>query len=107
MLSVSCQRIIDEHNQNQYTSPFQGVWQGAYSGGSSGSITLKVSKSGSVEVIRTNLSFSETFYGKVYSDGALFGIVSASGFYLYGNLNTPSGTWKQDTNSGNWSVVKQ
>lgn len=40
--------------ENNYTSPYMGEWVGTYSGDAvSGTLILKVSKSGSVEVTRT------------------------------------------------------
>ncbi|MGI9650890.1 hypothetical protein [Chryseobacterium sp. RLHN22] len=109
----SCERIIEQNRfnseQENYTSPYQGTWYGAYTGSSANStFSLKVYKAGNVEVIRSSGNTSETFYGQVLDNGSLTSLYSqSSGFTMNGNLNTKSGTWQQGNLSGNWTVSKQ
>ena len=110
-IAISCQRIIDQKvfddELNSYTSPYQGIWYGDYTGTSSGNFKVIVYKAGNIEVNRTQSNYNETFYGQVYDNGIINNAVSNSGFYLMGNLNTLSGTWKLTSDSGNWTIKKQ
>lgn len=109
----SCNYIMDEvyrdKEEENYTTPYMGKWQGSYTGDENGTLTLNVSKNGSIEVIRSSGNFQETFYvsllgggsGSIYSNSG-----SATGFILYGNLESKSGTWTKGDLKGSWSVVK-
>lgn len=110
---TSCNHIIDEidrdREEENYTTPYMGKWQGSYTGDENGTLTLNVSKSGSIEVIRTSGSFQETFYTSLAGGGS--GAISTSsgspsGFIIYGSLETKSGTWVKGNLKGNWSVAK-
>lgn len=110
---TSCSHIIDEidrdREEENYTTPYMGKWQGSYTGDENGTLTLNVNKSGSIEVIRTSGSFQETFYISLAGGGS--GAIStnsgsSSGFIIYGSLETKSGTWIKGNLKGTWSVVK-
>lgn len=110
---TSCSHIIDEidrdREEENYTTPYMGKWQGSYTGDENGTLTMNVGKSGSVEVIRTSGSFQETFYTALAGGGS--GAIStnsgsSSGFVIYGSLESKSGTWVKGNLKGSWSVVK-
>ena len=110
---ISCQGIIDnlreeEANEN-YVSPFQGVYKGNYSGDEVGTLTIEVAKNGYVSVTKVSQFSTENSFvsGMVRDDGALQSVTLQSGFTLQGNLKTKSGTWKMGDWIGNWSVTKQ
>mgnify|MGYP001570150731 FL=1 len=110
---ISCQGIIDnlreeEANEN-YVSPFMGVYQGNYSGDEVGTLTIEVAKNGYVSVTKVSQFSTENSFvsGMVRDDGALQSVTLQSGFTLQGNLKTKSGTWKMGDWIGNWSVTKQ
>ncbi|GAB0157477.1 hypothetical protein CHRYSEOSP005_27540 [Chryseobacterium sp. Alg-005] len=110
---TSCSHIIDEidrdREEENYTTPYMGKWQGSYTGDENGTLTMNVNKSGSIEVIRTSGSFQETFYISLLGggSGAIYtNTGSASGFIVYGSLESKSGTWIKGNMKGSWSVVK-
>ncbi|MDN5578768.1 MAG: hypothetical protein L0G11_05405 [Chryseobacterium sp.] len=110
---ISCQRIIDnlreeEANEN-YVSPFKGVYKGNYSGDEVGSLTIEVAQNGYISVTKVSQFSTENSFvsGMVRDDGALQSVTLQSGFTLLGNLKTKSGTWKMGDWVGNWSVTKQ
>lgn len=110
---ISCQRIIDnlreeEANEN-YVSPFMGVYKGNYSGDEVGSLTIEVAQNGYISVTKVSQFSTENSFvsGMVRDDGALQSVTLQSGFTLLGNLKTKSGTWKMGDWVGNWSVTKQ
>ena len=110
---ISCQGIIDnlreeEANEN-YVSPFKGVYKGNYSGDEVGSLTIEVAQNGYISVTKVSQFSTENSFvsGMVRDDGALQSVTLQSGFTLQGNLKTKSGTWKMGDWIGNWSVTKQ
>ena len=110
---ISCQGIIDnlreeEANEN-YVSPFKGVYKGNYSGDEVGSLTIEVAQNGYISVTKVSQFSTENSFvsGMVRDDGALQSVTLQSGFTLLGNLKTKSGTWKMGDWVGNWSVTKQ
>ena len=110
---ISCQGIIDnlreeEANEN-YVSPFKGVYKGNYSGDEVGSLTIEVAQNGYISVTKVSQFSTENSFvsGMVRDDGALQSVTLQSGFTLRGNLKTKSGTWKMGDWVGNWSVTKQ
>lgn len=110
---ISCQRIIDnlrEEDANEnYVSPFKGVYKGNYSGDEVGSLTIEVAQNGYISVTKVSQFSTENSFvsGMVRDDGALQSVTLQSGFTLLGNLKTKSGTWKMGDWVGNWSVTKQ
>ncbi|MCL1639189.1 hypothetical protein OZ664_17740 [Elizabethkingia sp. HX WHF] len=112
---VSCDQIIDFYNERskdeaskKYTSPYMGVYVGSFSGGISGDLVINVSKDGYVRGTRTSMNITDDFLGGIGDAGALQSVISTqTGFTLYGNLSSMSGTWKQGSWSGNWSVRKK
>ncbi|WP_157761339.1 hypothetical protein [Chryseobacterium camelliae] len=109
---ISCDQIIDnmrlKEEQQAQTSAYMGRWSGSYSGDESGTLVLDIKKSGSVEVIRSSNGVEDRYYTEIFS-GASLHVASSpnSGFTLYGNMETHSGTWKMGKSSGTWSVNKQ
>jgi hypothetical protein len=110
---ISCENILDDaqrkKEQENYTTPFMGKWSGNYTGEQNGTLFLNVSKSGSIEVTRSSGGSQEVFYTSLLGGGS--GSInntspSSSGFELYGNLESKSGTWKMGGQKGNWSVAK-
>jgi hypothetical protein len=112
---VSCDQIIDFYNERsrdearkKYTSPYMGVYVGSLSGGMSGDLVINVNKDGSVRGTKTSRDIADDFFGGVVDAGALQSVISTqTGFTLYGNLSSMSGTWKQGSWSGSWSVRKK
>ncbi len=109
---VSCQELMDEHwrdkAEENYVNPFQGSYSGSFSGNLNGSLVLNVSKSGNTNIKKTYAGVTENFSAFVTHDGAFQeGMGSQQDFKLYGNLQTKSGTWKQGSLTGTWSVTKQ
>ena len=110
---ISCQGIIDnlrEEDANEnYVSPFKGVYKGNYSGDEVGSLTIEVAQNGYISVTKVSQFSTENSFvsGMVRDDGALQSVTLQSGFTLLGNLKTKSGTWKMGDWVGNWSVTKQ
>ena len=110
---ISCQGIIDnlrEEDANEnYVSPFKGVYKGNYSGDEVGSLTIEVAQNGYISVAKVSQFSTENSFvsGMVRDDGALQSVTLQSGFTLLGNLKTKSGTWKMGDWVGNWSVTKQ
>ena len=110
---ISCQGIIDnlrEEDANEnYVSPFKGVYKGNYSGDEVGSLTIEVAQNGYISVTKVSQFSTEKSFvsGMVRDDGALQSVTLQSGFTLQGNLKTKSGTWKMGDWVGNWSVTKQ
>ncbi len=114
--AVSCSGIIDNYFEKKavenYVSPYQGVWLGTFSGDAEGTLKVQVYKAGNVEVTMISDASTETFLGSVLDNGAFLNTASQNtGFTIYGNLagrNKQSmGTWKQNTSSGTWKLVKQ
>ncbi|WP_294205132.1 hypothetical protein [uncultured Chryseobacterium sp.] len=112
MIFNSCEQILDDmqlkKEQQAQTSAYMGRWSGSYSGDESGTLVLDIKKSGSVEVIRSSNGVEDRYYTEIFS-GASLHVASSpnSGFTLYGNMETHSGTWKMGKSSGTWSVNKQ
>lgn len=112
MIFNSCEHILDDmqlkKEQQAQTSAYMGRWSGSYSGDESGTLVLDIKKSGSVEVIRSSNGIEDRYYTEIFS-GASLQVSSSpnSGFTLYGNMETHSGTWKMGKSSGTWSVNKQ
>ena len=110
---ISCQRIIDNNREEEanenYVSPFKGVYKGNYSGDEVGSLTIEVAQNGYISVTKVSQFSTENSFvsGMVRDDGALQSVTLQSGFTLQGNLKTKSGTWKMGDWVGNWSVTKQ
>ena len=110
---ISCQRIIDNNREEEanenYVSPFKGVYKGNYSGDEVGSLTIEVAQNGYISVTKVSQFSTENSFvsGMVRDDGALQSVTLQSGFTLLGNLKTKSGTWKMGDWIGNWSVTKQ
>ena len=110
---ISCQGIIDnlrEEDANEnYVSPFKGVYKGNYSGDEVGSLTIEVAQNGYISVTKVSQFSTENSFvsGMVRDDGALQSVTLQSGFTLLGNLKTKSGTLKMGDWAGNWSVTKQ
>ena len=112
----SCERILENHldqqAQENYTSPYKGVWVGNYSGNTNGNLKIEIYKSGNVQVTRIDNNFSEIFFGTILDNGAFLNTISQnSSFEILGNLqsqnNQANGTWKLNNNSGNWQLTKQ
>ena len=109
----SCERILDNYWEREaeenYVSSFKGIWKGNYSGNEIGGLNLEVAKNGYISIIRTTQFSTETtsLSGMVRDDGALQSVIMESGFTLYGNLLTKSGTWKKGEISGTWELTKQ
>ena len=110
---ISCQRIIDNNREEEanenYVSPFKGVYKGNYSGDEVGTLTIEVAQNGYISVTKVSQFSTENSFvsGMVRDDGALQSVTLQSGFTLQGNLKTKSGTWKMGDWVGNWSVTKQ
>lgn len=106
----SCDRITDNYwkqkEEENHTSPFMGKWVGTYNGQKVGTLTIEVSKSGS---IFGSLGQSEVDLSSyVYDDGTLQPVNSnTSTFVLYGNLKDQKGTWKDKDKQGTWTLTKQ
>lgn len=115
----SCQQIVDNYwerkAEENYRSPYKGVYIGTYSGSDQGTLRIEISAKDLVEVKRMSTlnAVNETFEGGMI--GASFNQVKSrtSGFTILGNVisspqNTYSGTWKIDEgNSGTWILKKQ
>lgn len=115
----SCQQILDNYwerkAEENYSSPYKGVYIGTYSGSDQGTLRIEISAKDFVEVKRMSTlnAVNETFEGGMI--GASFNQVKSrtSGFTILGNVisspqNTYSGTWKIDEgNSGTWILKKQ
>lgn len=106
---TSCQRIIDNYWEKQalenYASPYQGNYDGIYTGDISGKFTLQVGKDGNIFGLRDDV---DNFGGKVYEGGALLSVESPySGFQLIGSLESKSGTWKVGNYTGTWTTTKK
>lgn len=111
LLSVfSCEHVLDEmernKNEKNYTSPYMGKWSGTYTGDESGTLVLNVKKGGSIEGVKTSQGQQETFYSELIGSSINSMPISNSGFTLYGNLESKSGTWKMGNLNGSWSVTK-
>ncbi|AQX13149.1 hypothetical protein BAX94_13655 [Elizabethkingia meningoseptica] len=112
---VSCEQIIDFYNERskdedgkKYTSPYMGTYVGGFSGGISGDLVINVSKEGYISGTKSSGNIMDRFMGGVGDGGALQNTTSTqTGFTLYGNLSSMSGTWKQGYWSGTWSVRKK
>ena len=116
---TSCEQLADNYwdrkAEENYVSPYKGVYVGAYSGSDQGTLRIEISAKNYVQVKRvsTTNSFSETFEGGLI--GPSFNKVQSrvSGFTVLGNiLNTPpnsySGSWKiDDANLGTWTLKKE
>jgi hypothetical protein len=109
LMFLSCDSMREREAIKNYASPYMGTYVGELSGNTAGALIINVKKSGSVEVTKTFSGNSETFLqGIVFEGGALEKVSSPStGFTLYGNLNSKSGTWTQGSWSGSWSVRKK
>ncbi|SHK27758.1 hypothetical protein [Chryseobacterium polytrichastri] len=109
LLVFSCEHLDEiERNKQQenITSPYMGKWSGSYSGDQSGTLILNVGKSGTIEGIKTSQGQQETFYSGLIGSSINSAATSGSGFILYGNLQSKSGTWKMGSLNGTWSVTK-
>ncbi len=109
---ISCQQIMDNYwdrkADGNYTSSYMGVYKGNYSGDENGTLTLEVSEKGYVSLTKVSPTGTESHTGGIArEDGALQSVALPSGFTLYGNLITKSGTWKSANGQGNWSASKQ
>ncbi|ANF49205.1 hypothetical protein A0O34_00930 [Chryseobacterium glaciei] len=106
---LSCQHVLDEverdKQEENYTSPYMGKWSGSYSGDQSGTLILNVNKSGTIEGTKISQGHQETFYSGLIGS-SISSTTSSSGFTLYGNLESKSGTWKMGNLNGSWSVTK-
>lgn len=116
---VSCQRIVDNYwerkAEENYFSPYQGIYAGAYDGADKGTLRIVISQKNTVTVTRISTvnPLTEEFYGGMID--ASFNQVKSrtSGFTILGNVisnsqNTFSGTWKIDEGTtGNWTLKKQ
>ncbi|ACU08399.1 hypothetical protein FIC_01957 [Flavobacteriaceae bacterium 3519-10] len=109
----SCDQILDNYwdrkAEENYVSPFKGIYKGNYSGDEVGTLSIEVAKNGYTSVTRIAAFGTEesTFSGMVRDDGALQSVKLESGFTLLGNLNAKSGTWKMGDWNGSWTVQKQ
>ncbi|PIF43215.1 hypothetical protein CLU96_0119 [Chryseobacterium sp. 52] len=110
----SCSEIEDnldrKREQENYVSPYMGIWRGTFTGEVSGKLILNVDKSGSMEVTRiVNANVEEVYYASLQGggSGAISPSTSPKGFVLTGSLQTKSGTWKYQYWSGSWAVQKQ
>jgi len=108
----SCDNILDnvrsKEEQQAQTSPYMGRWIGNYSGDENGTLVLDIKKSGSVEVIRSSGGMQDTYYTSLSGGASFFNTPSPNtGFTLFGNMETHSGTWKMSNSKGSWSVTKQ
>lgn len=110
---ASCEQVLDNYwdrkEEENYVSPFKGIYKGNYTGDEVGTLTIEVAKNGYISVIKiSQFSTEDSFFsGMVRDDGALQSVTLQSGFTLLGNLNTKTGTWKIADWKGNWSVTKQ
>lgn len=94
--------------EDNYISPYLGIWTGTYSGDESGNLTLNIKKDGRIEVTRKYNEIIDIFYTTVYEGGSIYNSPSPNtGFTLYGNMEQKGGTWKQGSSTGTWSVTKQ
>jgi len=105
----SCGRITDNYwekkEQENHTSPFMGKWVGTYNGAQVGTLTIEVSKSGSItgSLGRTEVDLASY----VHDDGTLQPVMSNTlSFTLYGNLKDKKGTWKDKDQQGTWTLTK-
>ncbi len=97
-------RIAEEN----YISPYMGIWNGTYSGDENGTLSLNVKKDGRIEVTRKHYDSNDIFYTTIYEGGSIYNSPSLnSGFTLYGNMEQKGGTWKMGDWKGSWSVTKQ
>ena len=109
----SCDQILDNYwdreAEENYVSPFKGIYKGNYSGDEVGTLTIEVAKNGYTSVTRIAAFGTEetSFSGMVRDDGALQSVMLRSGFTLLGNLSAKSGTWKMGDWNGGWTVQKQ
>lgn len=108
----ACQQIMDSYwdrkEEESFVSSYRGLYKGNYTGDETGTLTLEVSDKGYVSLTKVSPTGSETHTaGIAREDGALQSVALPSGFTLYGNLITKSGTWKSANGQGNWSVSKQ
>lgn len=100
---------MNRAEQENYASPYRGLYKGNYTGHESGTLKIEVLKSGYISLTRISANGTETLAiaGMVRNDGALQSVGLPSGFVLHGNLITQSGTWKSGTQTGQWTVQKQ
>lgn len=115
----SCQQILDNYwdrkAEENYVSPYKGIYVGTYTGSDQGTLRLEISAKNFVEVKRvsTTNTFNETFEGGMIGSSFNKVISRTSGFTILGNIisspqNTYSGTWKIDEgNSGTWTLTKE
>lgn len=115
----SCQQILDNYwdrrAEENYVSPYKGVYVGMYTGSDTGTLRVEISSKDFVEVKRNRTmdGFTETFEGGMISSSFNKVISRSSGFTLLGSVtsnpqNTYSGTWKIDEgNSGTWTLKKE
>jgi hypothetical protein len=108
----SCESVLDDirlkEEQQDQTSVYMGRWVGSYSGTENGNLILDIKKSGSVEVTRSVGITQDIYYTNLYGGKSLQVTPSPnSGFTLYGNMETHSGTWKMGNSSGTWSLNKK
>lgn len=106
---TSCDQISDNYwekkEQENHISPFMGKWVGTYNGAQAGTLTIEVSKSGSITGSLGRTEADLTSY--VYDDGTLQPVMSNTlSFTLYGNLKDKKGTWKDKDQQGTWTLAK-
>ena len=93
---TSCQQIMDNYwdrqQQESYVSPYRGTYKGTFSGDDSGTLEIIISKKDQVMV---NLHSDKRNTDETFFDA------------LISQNNSYSGTWKQGTFSGTWTIKKQ
>ncbi|WP_447951858.1 hypothetical protein [Chryseobacterium koreense] len=93
-------------------SAYAGTYKGNFSGDDNGNLKVDVSITNVVTVSRVS---SKTGSSETYTDGLFEGTFngnpSTTGFSIFGNLISTSGsfegTWKQGSLTGTWSLVRQ
>ena len=115
----SCEQIMDNYwerkTEENYVSPYKGVYIGNYTGSDRGTLRIEISKKDFVEVKRVSSmnNYTETLEGGMIGPSFNKVISRTSGFTILGNVtsnpqNTYSGTWKIDEgNSGTWTLKKE
>lgn len=107
---ISCQHIIDQldekKEQENFSSAFQGKYTGSYVGDINGALVVDVSKSAMVKVTRSTQTSSESYETSLVNSSFNTTSKAPSGFILYGNLNSKTGTWEMGDLKGTWNLVK-
>lgn len=106
----SCEHLRDQAEekraQENFTSEFMGNYTGNYSGDVNGSLTVKVRKDASVEVIRGTAGNPDSYYTHLIMSSFNTTTKSPQGFILIGNMQTKQGTWEMGNLKGTWSLTK-